>query len=127
MIDGHLAHVNDVLSLQKSGQTFERQSVLSKCPWVEFLLASGEVLLDALNEWCPGDGVALNLRLQRGTQSLRSLKVRELRALPRNDISARRATMNPDWALTFHPKPALLARHASLMDKTVLEVSFVQN
>jgi hypothetical protein len=84
------------------------------------LLASGEVLLDALRERCPSDGVALNLRHQRGAQSLRPLKVRELSALPRHDVSVRRATMNPDWALAFHPKPALLARHAALTDCAVL-------
>jgi len=38
-----------------------------------------------------------------------------------------RATMNPNWALTLHPKAPLFARHAALMDRTILEVALVQN
>jgi hypothetical protein len=35
--------------------------------------------------------------------------------------------MNPDWALTLHPKTALVPRHAALVDRATLEVALVQN
>jgi len=121
VIDADLSNVNDVLSLQKSGQTFERESVLSKGTRVEVLLASCEVFLRALRNRRPGNGVGLDLHHERSAQRFRSLQVRELRALPRHDVSVGRATMNPDWALAFHPKPALLTRHAALMDGAILQ------
>jgi hypothetical protein len=35
--------------------------------------------------------------------------------------------MNPDWALAIHPKTALVALDAALVDGAVLKVSLVQN
>ena len=65
VIDADLSNVNDVLSLQKSGQTFECEPVLSKRPRIEVLLASCKVFLHAFGNRRPGNGVGLDLRHER--------------------------------------------------------------
>ena len=60
-------------------------------------------------------------------QRFRPLQVGELCALSRNNVAGRRATMNPDWAITSHPKAALAARDTALVDAAVPEVPLVQN
>lgn len=127
VIDGHLPHVDDILSFQKPCQPFECEPVRSKGTRIEVLFASGQVLVYALGNRWPGDGVGLKSRHERSGQSFRPLQVRELRTLSRDDISVGRAAVNPDWALAFHPKPALLTRHAGLMDGAGSEVALVQN
>ena len=127
MIDGHFTDVNDLLGLKESLKSFEREPVLIESPRIEVLLARREIFLDAFRERWPGRGVGLDLPHQRCSQGFRALHVGELCALARNNIAARRATMNPDWAITIHPKTALAARHTAFVDGATLEVSLVQN
>ncbi|HLI85345.1 MAG TPA: hypothetical protein VKV17_15615, partial [Bryobacteraceae bacterium] len=116
-----------ILRLKKTLKSFEREPMLIESPRIEVLLARREIFLDAFREWRPSHGVRLDLRHKRRPQRLRSLQVGELRALPRDNIAGRRATMNPDWAIAIHPKTALAAGDAALVDGATLEVPLVQN
>jgi|SRR5215831_9626164 hypothetical protein len=127
MIYGHLADMNYVLRLEKPLESFEGESVLIQGPRIKVLLARSEIFLDTFGERWSGQGVRLDLRHQGRPQRLRSFQVRELRALARDDIAGRRATMNPDWALTVHPKTAFALWDTALLDGATLEVSLVQN
>jgi len=73
VINGHLPHEVDALSLQKPSKPFEREPVLSKGARIEVLFASGQVFLDALGNRWSGNGVGLNLRHERSAQSFRPL------------------------------------------------------
>src|ERR1700688_3495055 len=101
--------------------------MLIERPCIEFLRTSRQVFLDAFRERWSRDGVRLDLRHQRCTQCFCAFQIRELRALSRDDIALRSATMNPDRALAVHPKAALGARDTALVDRALPKVSFVQN
>jgi hypothetical protein len=96
--------------------------VLIQGSQTEVLLARREIPLDAFGERCSGRGVRPDWRHQRRTQGFRAPQVGGLGALARNDITIRRAAINPDWTVAIHPETALVARYTAFVDGAVPEV-----